>query len=52
MRHRTTIEAQGILNADVVEKIWKDFVERDIWRIQIWYLLMFQEWMAKENLRQ
>ncbi len=49
---RKTIEAQGILNADVVEKIWKDFVERDIWRIQIWYLLMFQEWMAKENLRQ
>lgn len=48
---RKVIEAQGLLNADVVEKIWKDFVERDIWRIQIWYLLMFQEWMAKENLR-
>lgn len=46
---RKTIEQQGILNADVVEKIWKDFVEKDIWRIQIWYLLMFQEWMFRER---
>lgn len=46
---RKTIEQQGILNADVVEKIWKDFVEKDIWRIQIWYLLMFQEWMCRER---
>lgn len=46
---RATIEKQGILNADVVEKIWKDFVERDIWRIQIWYILMFQEWLIEEQ---
>ncbi len=46
---KKTIEAQGILNADVVERIWKDFIERDIWRIQIWYLLMFQEWMYGER---
>lgn len=43
---KKTIVRQGLLNPDVVEKIWKDFIERDIWRIQIWYLLMFQEWMA------
>ncbi len=46
---KKTIEQQGILNPDVVEKIWKDFTERDIWRIQIWYILMFQEWMAEQN---
>lgn len=44
---RKVIEQQGILNPDVVEKIWKDFIEKDIWRIQIWYILMFQEWMAE-----
>lgn len=44
---RKVIERQGILNPDVVEKIWKDFTEKDIWRIQIWYILMFQEWMAE-----
>ena len=47
---KKTIEQQGILNADVVEQIWKDFIEKDIWRIQIWYILMFQQWMAERNL--
>ena len=41
------IKEQGILNPDVVKQIWEDFVLRDIWRVQIWYLLMFQEWMEK-----
>ena len=39
------IRRQGILNADAVQRIWKDFTERGNWRIQIWYLLMFQSWM-------
>ena len=43
---RKNIESQGILNADVVWKIWEDFIQRGEWRIQIWYILMFQEWMA------
>lgn len=43
---RKTLASQGILNADVVWKIWQDFVDRGEWRIQIWYILMFQEWMA------
>ena len=38
---------QGILDADVVWKIWKDFTEKGQWRIQIWYILMFQEWMRQ-----
>lgn len=42
---RQTLERQGFLNTDVVWKIWKDYIERDIWRVQIWYILMFQEWM-------
>ena len=42
------IKAQGYLDADVVHRIWTDFTERDIWRIQIWYLLMFQAWVKQE----
>lgn len=43
-----TIASQGILNPQMVKKIWDDFIERGVWRVQIWYLLMFQEWMLKE----
>lgn len=43
---RKLIEQQGILNPDVVEYIWKDYIENNQWRIQIWYILMFQEWMV------
>lgn len=44
------LQKQGILNSDVVWRIWSDFVEKGEWRIQIWYILMFQEWMMKINL--
>lgn len=43
---RKTIQQQGILDPDVVWRIWNDFIEHDNWRIQIWYILMFQEWMC------
>ena len=46
---RKLLEEQGILNPDVVWKIWTDFIERDEWRIQIWYILMFQSWMLEER---
>ena len=42
---RNTLNRQGLLDVDVVWRIWKDYIERDIWRVQIWYILMFQEWM-------
>lgn len=44
---RKTLEQQGILNPDMVWRIWKDYVENDNWRIQIWYILMFQSWMCE-----
>lgn len=43
------LQKQGILNRDVVWKIWSDFVERGEWRIQIWYILMFQAWILSEG---
>lgn len=43
---RNVLLRQGMLDPDVVWKMWNDFIERDEWRIQIWYILMFQEWMC------
>lgn len=48
---RKTLKQQGILDEDVVWKIWRDFIDRGEWRIQIWYILMFQAWMAQEAVR-
>ena len=42
---RRILDRQGILDADVVWRLWTDYVEKDIWRVQIWYILMFQQWM-------
>jgi asparagine synthase (glutamine-hydrolysing) len=42
------IRQQGILDADVVHKIWTDFTTRGIYRVQIWYILMFQQWYEEE----
>ena len=42
---RETLNRQGLLNTDVVWRLWNDYTEKDIWRVQIWYILMFQEWM-------
>ncbi|MDE6739469.1 MAG: asparagine synthase (glutamine-hydrolyzing) [Lachnospiraceae bacterium] len=42
---RKTLDEQGILETDVVWQLWEDYIKRDIWRVQIWYVLMFQEWM-------
>lgn len=47
---RQTLVAQGILNPDVVWRLWNDFIEKGEWRIQIWYILMFQQWMAEQKL--
>ncbi|MFI3213753.1 MAG: asparagine synthase (glutamine-hydrolyzing) [Eubacteriales bacterium] len=46
---RKTLEQQGVLNPDVVWKIWNEFKEDGVWRIQIWYILMFQVWMIDER---
>jgi asparagine synthase (glutamine-hydrolysing) len=44
------IRKQGILNPDEVDRIWRDFIDNGNWRIQIWYILMFQSWMLDRGL--
>jgi asparagine synthase (glutamine-hydrolysing) len=48
---KNLIRQQGILNADEVERIWKDFIDNGNWRIQIWYILMFQSWMMDQKIK-
>ena len=43
------LEKQGILNTAAVRRIWNDYVQRDIWRVHIWYVLMFQDWMREHG---
>ncbi len=42
------VRSQGLLDPAVVRRIWEDFIERDIWRPQIWYILMLQAWYEEE----
>lgn len=46
---RELLAKQGLLDPDIVWRIWDDFVTRDIWRVQIWYILMFQEWLCAQK---
>lgn len=43
------LDNQGILNTDVVWRLWNDYTEKDIWRPQIWYILMFEQWMMNRT---
>lgn len=40
------LKKQALLNSEVVQRIWEDFIERRIWRPQIWHILMFQQWLC------
>ncbi len=46
-----SLQQQGYLNVDVVWSMWRDLQERNIWRPQIWYVLMFQQWYMDEYRR-
>lgn len=48
---RETLRRQNLLEEEVVWQLWTDYIQRDIWRPQIWYILMFQEWMQQEERR-
>lgn len=39
------LRQQNYLNEEVVWRMWTDFIDRGIWRNQIWYILMFQQWL-------
>lgn len=44
------IKKHKLLNENAVARMWEDFVERGVWRQQIWYVLMFLQFM-RERIR-
>ena len=46
--NENTIRQQGLLNPETVSRIYTDFTERNVFRPQLWYLLMFEAWMQQE----
>lgn len=47
----SVLEEQGILETAVVRKLWDDYIMKDVWKPQIWYILMFQEWMMGRKIK-
>ncbi len=39
------LREEGFLDADQVRSLWNDFIVNDRWRQQIWYILMFENWL-------
>ncbi len=44
------IRRQGILNPDMTENIWNEFKKSGKNGRNVWYILMFQEWMQKMGM--
>lgn len=43
------IRQQGFLNEKVVAQLWNDFETRNVFRPQLWYLLMFQDFLEHKE---
>ena len=41
------LKRQGFLDSRIVQRIWEDFTDKKIWRPQVWYILMFQQWLCE-----
>ena len=40
-----SINKRRILDPDAVNALWRDYTDNDIWRPQIWYVLMLLDWL-------
>jgi asparagine synthase (glutamine-hydrolysing) len=45
------IRQEGYLDPDTVTALWKDLTERKTYRPQLWYILMFQQWLEENRKR-
>lgn len=45
------LEEQGLLDVTAVRKLWDDYIIKNVWKPQIWYILMFQEWMNSRKIK-
>ncbi len=45
--HIEAIRKHGLFDAGCVAKMWDEYTRKGIWRDQIWYLLVFQQWYCQ-----
>lgn len=47
----SVLEEQGLFDTAAVRKLWDDYIIKNVWRPQIWYILMFQEWQRRVKIK-
>ncbi len=45
------LERQGLLETTAVRKLWDDYIMKNVWKPQIWYILMLQEWLLSMKVK-
>lgn len=45
------LERQGLLEITAVRKLWDDYIMKNVWKPQIWYILMLQEWLRSTKVK-
>lgn len=45
------LNRQGLLNVTNVGKLWDDYIMKNVWKPQIWHILMFQQWLEDEKIK-
>lgn len=45
------LERQGLLETTAVRKLWDDYIMKNVWKPQIWYILMLQEWLRSTKVK-
>lgn len=43
------LNRQGLLNVANVRKLWDDYIMKNVWKPQIWYILVLQQWLEDEK---
>lgn len=45
------LKQQGLLNVTNVGKLWDDYITKNVWRPQIWHVLMLQQWLECSKIK-
>lgn len=45
------LSGQGLLNTAKVRKLWDDYIMKNVWKPQIWHILMLQQWLEDEKIK-
>lgn len=45
------LERQGLLETTAVRKLLDDYIMKNAWKPQIWYILMLQEWLRSTKVK-